>query len=153
MLSFFERGKTALIERTDLGHMGTDLRRMGEQLTVYLSKLKSQATPPSHIARGHFRHDGDTLYLRYGYSATAGGLAITLASIDVDEAHQGQGRFSNYLATIETFAKAEGLNILVECVVNPFLPTALLRRGYQKASISPDDLTNNFSKTINHDSK
>ncbi|MND11785.1 hypothetical protein D3C87_686680 [compost metagenome] len=98
-------------------------------LEAYLIELKEQSKP--HFpSRGHFRFEGDELYMRLGFSPTAGGLAITLANVEVATKHRGEGRFSHYLSIIERFAQDEGISVMIENVTNPFLPDVLSRRGY-----------------------
>lgn len=103
-------------------------------LAEYLNALREQGSkPPFHIARGHFRHQGDVLYLRYGMSGAAQGRAITIADVTVASAYQGQGRFRLYLEDIERHAAKFELAIVAENIINPILTPVLLRRGFKEA--------------------
>ncbi len=111
-----------------------------KEIVEFIDELKSKARFP--VISRYFFHDNDSIYFRYGYSHSAGGTAITISNITIDEEHQGEGRFSRYLTAVEEYAKAEGCAVSLESVVNPFLPEVLIRKGYTM----PKEAFGNFVK-------
>ena len=100
-----------------------------KELNDFIDKLKLRARHP-FPASGYFYFDGDSVYLRYGYSFTYGCVAITIANVTVHKKNRRVGRFSNYLSVVEGCAKSEGAVVVVESVCNPFLPEFLLKNGF-----------------------
>jgi GNAT superfamily N-acetyltransferase len=55
---------------------------------------------------------------------------LDVASIDVPERHRGQGHFHRWLQKAEATARAYGLVVRVESILEPRLVPFLARRGY-----------------------
>ena len=71
-------------------------------------------------------------YVRVTRHGTPKGVVPTLdvASIEVDEAHRGHGRFTRWIAKVEAMADQHNRTVFVESVLNPRLIPFLERRGY-----------------------
>ena len=116
------------------------------ELTEYLEELSIGTDKV--IRGGHFLHEGDVLYLRYGQSLAAGRVAVTLGSIEVDVAHRRQGRFNKYLSTLEAFAKSKGVPVVVENVINPTLSEVLKRKSYRPVFFGKGFLCDTYIKRL-----
>lgn len=57
---------------------------------------------------------------------------IELATIDIEEGHQGKGLFRKVLTCLEAKAVAAGRGVFVENTVNEILEDAMRRYGYQQ---------------------
>ncbi len=61
---------------------------------------------------------------------------IDIANVEVDEAHQGKGIFTEYLSVIESLAIWNHLTVYMENILNPKLAEFMFKRGY----IRPDKI-------------
>ena len=72
------------------------------------------------------------VYVRHGKRYLAGSYrpTLTLATIEVEEDHQREGRCTELLQGCMKLCKARGEALLIESVINPHLERLLEREGF-----------------------
>lgn len=95
----------------------------------------TQVLRPAIPHRQWLEGDGISLYVRVGPRFVKGavGRAITVASVEVDEEVQRQGRLTSLMGFVEEFATQEQMDfVVVESIMNPVMVGFLRRRGYEQ---------------------